>query len=54
MKEKKLWESGLMKKCKLCGLPISKNLEELSKGGVLEEYKEGYCLDCYLIKEGFE
>jgi hypothetical protein len=38
-----------MKRCKLCDVPISKDLEELSKGGILEEYKNGYCLDCWLL-----
>jgi len=38
-----------MKRCKICNWKISKDLNELAKGGVLEEYKDGYCFDCYLL-----
>lgn len=34
-----------MKKCKICGFPISKKLKE----GTLQEYKHGLCYDCYLL-----
>lgn len=39
----------MIKKCKICGLPISKDIEELEKGGIMEEYKDELCYDCYLL-----
>jgi len=39
----------VVKLCKCCGFPISKDINVLARGeGILEEYKDGYCLDCYL------
>jgi len=39
-----------IKKCKVCEMPITKNLDFLSRGIALEEYKDNMCYDCYLLE----
>lgn len=43
-----------MKRCSRCGKKMTRDLHLLSNGDVVEEYKNGLCVHCWILEHKHE